>query len=192
MEDVGGGICQVSSTLYCAQMYAQLKTTNRVNHHFKVDYLDYGMDATVSWKTPDYKFTNSREYPVKIVAYCDDENFALTIEIWGTDTDGSYVTLRQTSEALYDGMYTSVLVAYKVRTFRDVYDAEGNLLETISEPFGTYHLHDEDIDWPPEKYKQELTDFSDPLDLLEKEKEKENSNSTVNPDDLLPSYDIYS
>ena len=154
-------------------LYPEIKVrmdiVSRTYHYFRVTYLPPGQDATVSWPEPDFKFRNDRDYPVKIVAWCDNDNAQLTIQIWGTDTDGSYVTLRQTSEPLYDGMYTSVLVAYKVRTFRDVYDADGNLLETISEPFGTYHLHDEDIDWPPEKYKQEMTDFSDPLDLLEKE-----------------------
>lgn len=152
VQEVGGGICQVSSTLYCAQMYAQLETTARTNHYFKVDYLDYGMDATVSWGKPDYKFTNSRDYPVKIVAYCDNEEKSLTVEIWGTDVDGSYVTLRSSKLVVYDSVYTSTVVGYGVTAYRTVYDAEGNYLYEIQEPYGIYYRHDEDIEWPAEKY----------------------------------------
>lgn len=195
VEAIGGGICQVSSTLYCAQMYSQLKTTNRVNHYFKVDYLDYGMDATVSWKNPDYKFTNSREFPVKIVAYCDEENSALTIEIWGTDLDGSYVQLRHTSEPVYDEEWTETLIGYTVRGYRDVYDAEGNWLKTINEPGGVYYFHEEDIQWPPEKEAQEKELLEGALDVLE-ELEKENAEGgdggyLFDPDEYIGGYDIY-
>lgn len=195
VEAIGGGICQVSSTLYCAQMYAQLKTTNRVNHYFKVDYLDYGMDATVSWKNPDYKFTNSREYPVKIVAYCDDENSALTIEIWGTDTDGSYVQLRHTATEVYDEEWTETLIGYTVRAYRDIYDADGNWLDTKSEPGGVYYFHEEDIQWPEEKLKQEQELLEGALDVLEEHKKEQNAENEggylFDPDEYIGGYDIY-
>lgn len=194
VEAIGGGICQVSSTLYCAQMYSQLKTTNRVNHYFKVDYLDYGMDATVSWKNPDYKFTNSREFPVKIVAYCDDENSALTIEIWGTDVDGSYVQLRRTSEPVYDEEWTETLIGYTVRGYRDIYDAEGNWINTVNEPGGVYYFHEEDIQWPPEKEKKEkelLEGALDVLEQLENDAPNENEGYLFDPDEYIDGYDIY-
>ena len=197
VEAIGGGICQVSSTLYCAQMYAQLKTSYRVNHYFKVDYLDYGMDATVSWKNPDYKFTNSREYPIKLVAICDDESGALTIEIWGTDVDGSYVQLRHTSEPVYDEEWTETLIGYSVRGYRDIYDANGNWLDTKSEPGGVYYFHEEDIQWPTEKLKQEQELLEGALDVLE-ELEKENKDKAeseggylFDPDEYLGGQDIY-
>lgn len=152
VQEVGGGICQVSSTLYCATMYAQLETVERTNHYFKVDYLDYGLDATVSWPKPDFKFKNCRDYPVKIVAYCDNEEKALTIEIWGTDVDGSYVTLRSSKLVVYDSVYVNTAVGYGVSAYRTVYDAEGNFLYEIEEPYGIYYRHDEDIQWPAEKY----------------------------------------
>ena len=152
VQEVGGGICQVSSTLYCATMYAQLETVERTNHYFKVDYLDYGLDATVSWPKPDFKFKNCRDYPIKIVAYCDNEEKALTIEIWGTDVDGSYVTLRSSKLVVYDSVYVNTAVGYGVSAYRTVYDAEGNFLYEIEEPYGIYYRHDEDIQWPAEKY----------------------------------------
>lgn len=152
VQEVGGGICQVSSTLYCATMYAQLETVERTNHYFKVDYLDYGLDATVSWPGPDFKFKNCRDYPIKIVAICDNEEKSLTIEIWGTDVDGSYVTLRSSKLVVYDSVYVNTAVGYGVSAYRTVYDAEGNFLYEIEEPYGIYYRHDEDIQWPAEKY----------------------------------------
>ena len=195
VEAIGGGICQVSSTLYCAQMFAQLKTSYRVNHYFKVDYLDYGLDATVSWKNPDYKFTNSRDYPVKIVAFLDDENSALTVEIWGTDLDGSYVQLRHTSEPVYDEKWTETLIGYTVRAYRDIYDANGNWLDTVNEPGGVYYFHDEDIDWPPEKEQEEKALLEGAQEELEQHQQEqtvvvENEGYLFDPDEYL-GYDIY-
>ena len=157
VQEIGGGICQVSSTLYCAIMFAQLETVERTNHYFKVDYLDYGLDATVSWPSPDFKFKNSRDYPVKIVAYCNDEDKSLTIEIWGTDVDGSYVEMRTTKLVVYDSVYVNTAVGYGVSAYRMVYDAEGNFLYEVEEPYGIYYRHDDEIQWPPEKYAADAT-----------------------------------
>ena len=55
-------------------------------HYFPVAYIEPGMDATVSWGGPEFKFTNSREYPIEIKAYV--EKNSITVEIWGTDVDG--------------------------------------------------------------------------------------------------------
>ena len=164
VEAIGGGICQVSSTLYCAVMFANLKTVSRTNHYFKVDYLDYGLDATVSWGKPDYKFSNSRDYPVKIVAYCDNDAKSLTIEIWGTDVDGTQVTLRHTSTPVYDETYTDTLIGYTVYGYRTVSDADGNFLYETAEPGGVYYLHTEDIAWPAEKLNED--DYIDALEQL--------------------------
>lgn len=65
VQEYGGGICQVSSTLYNAVLYANLEITERTNHGFKPSYVKPGLDATVSWGGPDFKFTNNRNYPIK-------------------------------------------------------------------------------------------------------------------------------
>ncbi|MCR5576675.1 MAG: VanW family protein [Oscillospiraceae bacterium] len=148
VEALGGGICQVSSTLYCATMYAQLKTVSRTNHYFKVGYLDYGLDATVSWGQPDFKFRNSRDFPIMIRAYIDPDEDTLTCEIWGTDFDGSSIRLRHTSAEVYDEEYPEVVIGYSIYTYGDVYDADGNYVDTVFENSGTYYLHKEDIEWP--------------------------------------------
>lgn len=148
VQEVGGGICQVSSTLYCAAMFAQMDTVERTSHYFPVNYLGWGLDATVSWPGPDYKFKNSREYPVKILTYVDTYEKSVTVEIWGTDVDGSYVELQHSMGVIYDDEYTDVVVGYGVSLMRYVYDKDGNLINQIKEPYSVYNLHDEDIKWP--------------------------------------------
>ena len=148
VEALGGGICQVSSTLYCATMYAQLKTVSRTNHYFKVSYIDYGLDATVSWGQPDFKFRNSRGYPIRLHAFTSPEDSTLTVEVWGTDVDGSSVKLRHTSAEVFDEEYPEVVIGYTIHTYGDIYDANGNYTDTIFENSGVYYLHKEDIQWP--------------------------------------------
>lgn len=148
VQEVGGGICQVSSTLYCASMYAQMETVSRTNHYFRIDYLPISYDAAVSWTKPDFKFKNTREYPVKIAAYADYNAKSLTIEIWGTDTDGSYVELSYWCQDVYDEEFTDVVIGEAAICYRYVYDADGMKIKTIEEPYSLYYLHEEDIEWP--------------------------------------------
>lgn len=79
---IGGGICQVSSTLYAACLNAGLEIVERYPHSKPVAYIPSGMDATVSWGTLDYKFKNNTEYPVKIQA--SYANGAISVQILGT------------------------------------------------------------------------------------------------------------
>ena len=151
VQEVGGGICQVSSTLYCATLFANLETVSRTNHYFRVDYLPIGYDATVSWPKPDFKFRNNREYPIRIVAYTTNDT-DLTVEIHGTNVDGSYVELSNEQWVVYDTTYPSVQIGWSAQVTRSIRDASGNLIATVKEPYGIYNKHAEDIDWPPEYY----------------------------------------
>lgn len=67
-EDIGGGICQVSSTLFNAVDSAGLKIVQRFSHSRKVPYIPPGRDATVSWYGPDFEFKNNYNQPVLIQA----------------------------------------------------------------------------------------------------------------------------
>ncbi|WP_251554975.1 VanW family protein [Neobacillus muris] len=67
-EDIGGGICQVSSTLYNAVDNAGLKIIQRYSHSRRVPYIPPGRDATVSWYGPDFVFKNSYNQPILIRA----------------------------------------------------------------------------------------------------------------------------
>ena len=66
-DGLGGGICQVSSTLYCSVLYANLEVTERTCHQLPVSYVPLGQDATVDYGNIDFKFKNNTDYPVKIV-----------------------------------------------------------------------------------------------------------------------------
>jgi len=68
VEGLGGGICQISSTLYNIVVKSNLEIVQRENHVFLPGYLPAGQDATVVWGAIDFKFKNTRDYPVKIVS----------------------------------------------------------------------------------------------------------------------------
>ncbi len=88
VDGLGGGICQISSTLYDAVVFANLNVTTRRNHQFVTSYLPAGKDATVVWGSQDFKFINSRKYPIRIVATVEGGN--ATIQIWGIKEDVEY------------------------------------------------------------------------------------------------------
>ena len=79
----GGGVCQLTSTLYNAQLRAGLETVYRTNHIFAPDYVPKGLDATVYSTTTNFKFKNQYEYPVFITSYVKG-NY-LTVDIWTND-----------------------------------------------------------------------------------------------------------
>lgn len=106
--DVGGGICQVSSTLYNAVLRANLDITYRTNHTFTVGYVPIGLDATVSWGSPDFKFKNSRSYPIKISA--TTSNKKLYIKIYGLKEEVEYeveLISYKTGTVPYSTVYTT-------------------------------------------------------------------------------------
>ncbi|MBE7050755.1 MAG: hypothetical protein E7394_08355 [Ruminococcaceae bacterium] len=81
VDGIGGGICQVSSTLYNAVVFADLEIVYRTNHSLPVSYVPLGRDATVSYGTIDFKFKNNKETPVKFEVIPDGNN--LTVNVYG-------------------------------------------------------------------------------------------------------------
>lgn len=79
----GGGVCQLATTLYNAQLRANLEIVYRINHSYAPAYVPKGLDATVSSTTTDYKFKNQYAYPVYITSYVTGEK--LTVDIWSSD-----------------------------------------------------------------------------------------------------------
>lgn len=94
--DYGGGICQVSSTLYNSVLLANLEVVQRTNHTFEPSYVPAGQDATVSWKSPDFIFKNNRNYPIKIVASAG--NGRIQVDIIGLKSSDDYVVKIQSSK----------------------------------------------------------------------------------------------
>lgn len=88
VQAYGGGICQVSTTLYNAVLYANLEIVERYNHSYAVSYVPAGRDATVSYGGKDFKFKNTRTYPVKIVASA--KNGVVSISLTGIKEEKEY------------------------------------------------------------------------------------------------------
>ena len=63
---VGGGVCQVVTTLFDSAFYAGLKVTDRRNHDFYISHYPLGMDATVSWGGPEFRFVNTLKHAIMI------------------------------------------------------------------------------------------------------------------------------
>lgn len=88
VDGIGGGICQISSTLYNAVLMANLEVTERRNHQFVTSYLPAGRDATVVYGMTDFKFKNTRQFPVRISA--SEKNGIATIAIYGIKEENEY------------------------------------------------------------------------------------------------------
>lgn len=90
VPDYGGGICQVSTTLYRAVMRANIRSTERMNHSLTVSYSEPGLDATVANGVVDYKFVNTYDFPIYIDGYVSGGvvNFSIygNVEAMGNKT----------------------------------------------------------------------------------------------------------
>ncbi|MGL4521282.1 MAG: VanW family protein [Bacilli bacterium] len=96
---IGGGVCQVSSTLYYTALLANLDVTNRASHSRPVSYIPIGLDAAVANDGPDLKFTNNTAHHIAITAFAKDNH--LVIQIHGKP-NGKKVTLQSKVEKKTD------------------------------------------------------------------------------------------
>lgn len=87
-DGLGGGICQITSTLYNAVLYANLDIIERSNHQFIPSYANASRDATVVYGAIDFKFKNNREYPIKIT--CSVANGIANFKIFGLHSENDY------------------------------------------------------------------------------------------------------
>ena len=95
---VGGGVCQVASTLYNTMLRAGIIPSERLNHMMKVSYVPIGLDATLADNLIDLKFVNDFEYPVVVNTYAGNGN--LTIEFWSNETVKGGITYEPVSVPL--------------------------------------------------------------------------------------------
>ena len=129
VDGIGGGICQISSTIYNAAIYANLDIVQRDNHQFVPSYVTASRDATVVYGSIDFQFKNNRNYPIKIM--CSVSGGVATVRIFGLKQDddydveiSSYIT-GQTSTATYSEAYKILKrdgkVVKKVLLSKDTY-----------------------------------------------------------------------
>ena len=109
VDSLGGGICQVSSTLYLCSLYAEMDIVDRVSHGYPANYMPVGLDATVSWGSPDLKISNPYSTPVKIVA----ESTAEFVKVWIMGTETRDYTVRMAFGSSSDGYARSYYCRYK-------------------------------------------------------------------------------
>ena len=104
VNSIGGGVCQGSTTLYYSCLVAEMEILERVNHGFPVSYVPLGLDATVSWNGPDYRFRNSSDFPIRIRAWLEDDHMCM--QILGTEVRDYYVKLDSKVTGLVDPSVT--------------------------------------------------------------------------------------
>ena len=143
VQAIGGGICQVSSCIYYCALMADLEIVTRVNHGYPSSYIPLGMDATVSWGGPDFRFRNNYKYPIKIVATAsggdttisimsyDDRDYYVKMEYKVLSKSGWSVVYQDfpadNPEGYKDGQVISTpYTGYVVDTYRVYYSKETN------------------------------------------------------------------
>ena len=140
VQQPGGGVCQLSSTLYNAALYADMEIVERRNHSMPVHYVDRGRDATINsiGNIIDFKFRNNTSSDVIIMAYTTGNT--LHMEIYGVPMEGEEydrieIRTKQTSSTSIKTEYTYLpdkptsykkttvkgSKGYKVRTYKDYY-----------------------------------------------------------------------
>ena len=155
-KGLGGGICQVTSTIYLATLYADMEIVERSNHSRDVSYVPDGLDATVAWGSKDFRFKNNSEYPVRVQTTV--KNNRLTVEIYGTQTvPGKEIKMRvvelsrdpavnkmvldtslapgtqKASSNVYDG--------FKTQSYRQVW-INGVMVSETKEAYSSYKRYD--------------------------------------------------
>ena len=156
VQEVGGGICQTSSTIYNAIVLSNLKITERHNHTYISGYVPIGRDATVSWGGPDFKFKNDQKYPIKLEVFYS--NSRIYAKVYGTNVDGikveftssrtgtvGYNTKYETDPNLPEGTEQVKQAGSnggKAVSYRKVYDKNGQLISNKKEANSVYKGHD--------------------------------------------------
>ena len=197
-SELGGGVCQVASSIYYCSLFLNLEQVHREPHMYVVDYVDFGMDATVYWGSIDYQFKNTLDYPIKIQANIDGGTVNITF--WGpeeldftVETDYAiletypWTTVEQVDETKpvgYRERTVSPYTGYKVVAYITVKDLDGNVLES-REVYSTYRKRDQVYVVGP---AEEVPDPDDPT--TDPDDPTTDPDDPLNPDDpLAPSED---
>lgn len=99
VPDVGGGVCQVSSTIYNTALLAKMQIVERSNHMFTTGYVAASRDATVYYGSLDFVFKNSRKYPIKMVASANGG--VCKVSIYGIKEEKEYEVIIQSKITSY-------------------------------------------------------------------------------------------
>ena len=147
VQEYGGGVCQVSSTLFNAVLEAALTITERHPHSWPMGYVDIGRDATISTGGKNFCFVNSTDAPLTLSAVADEEEMTVTLSLYGVPAlpEGQYIVVSSeqtgTLPALPDEVLLDESLPYgtrvvdregrrgrTARTYQEYYAADGTLL----------------------------------------------------------------
>ena len=157
----GGGICQVSSTLYSSVVLADLEIVTRENHGYAVSYLPLGIDATVSWGGPEFRFKNNTNHLILLEASATGGHTTITLK--GIDDKDYYVKFESqclrsipfktiyedypanNPQGYTDGkVITSPYTGYEVKTYRVKIDKKtGKEISRELEAYSYYNKRDQ-------------------------------------------------
>lgn len=156
VQEYGGGVCQVSTTLYNAVLLADLPVVERHHHSWPLGYIDAGRDATISTGGPNFRFTNGAEKGILLSALVDEEEKTITVSIYGPPLpEGMVISLHSKKTATLDDPGVEYMVdtalapgeTQEVRksrrgciavTWKEYYDAQGDLLKKEQVTEDTY------------------------------------------------------
>ncbi len=186
--ELGGGVCQVASTIYLCCVLADLNVVERTEHMFLVSYVPMGADATIYWGSLDFKFENSTPYPLRIEASVSDGY--VHIRLIGTKENDETIQVESVTTATipwsevekedetkpegYRETTQSPYTGYAVTLYIQRYDADGNKIgerEPAQYPYSRYSKRDRitivGTGKPEEEEPPEGTDPNAPVDPTE-------------------------
>jgi vancomycin resistance protein YoaR len=99
-DQAGGGVCQVSSTMYNAVLKAGLEIVNRQGHSIKLSYVDGGLDATINTGTIDFIYRNNTDHDIYIFCWVNSGKQTVNFEFFGEPFSDEYDEIRLSSEKL--------------------------------------------------------------------------------------------
>lgn len=153
-QGLGGGICQVSSTLYNAMLGTGIVSVERIHHTFPSSYVPIGQDATVDYGNLDYKFKNTFKYPIYIEGFISNRNLYFNIYSNSTLTNRTYEIVNEILEVTqpkteiiqdptkYEDekeIVKKAYTGYKVKVTRKTYE-NGKLIDTQIINNDTYNV----------------------------------------------------
>ncbi|MDR0840333.1 MAG: VanW family protein [Christensenellaceae bacterium] len=97
-DQPGGGVCQISTTMYNAVLKGDLEVTYRRNHSSRSGYIDGGLDATINTGTIDFNWKNNTEHPVYVFCWVDTSDYTVVCEIYGDPFPDTFDTIELRSE----------------------------------------------------------------------------------------------
>lgn len=164
-DQAGGGICQVSSTMYNATLKAEMDIVARVPHTIMAKYTPPGMDATISTGGPDFKVRNPYESDMVMIVKCNIPDMKVTVEIYGPETRDYYLKF----EPVLEGEQPLPPTEIKTNSALGEFEVTRTKVGQKGEQYTIYAQHyDKKTDKPVgEKYKVTTSTYSASAPVVE-------------------------